>query len=79
LIHHCHLELIVLPGGWPLYSLWIQTCINHHSIIHSGFPALKVHCALLIHWSLSSDPCQLLPFTFYIILPFPKCHTGGII
>ena len=55
----------------------IMSCICHHSIMYSGFTALKIPCVIPIH---SFSPNAKHPFFFpvSIVLPFPECYNGGI-
>ena len=69
------LQVDSLPSGSP--GKPIRTCIHHYNIMKSIFTALKIFCALSIHFYRLHQ--QLVNFLLSIILPFPECHIVVII
>ena len=66
-------SLLSEPPGEPM-----MMCVQHYSIKENRLTALKTFCALPVHLFLPPTPTTHL-FTVSIVLPFPDCHTGGII
>ena len=56
-----------------------MTCVHHYSIIQNSFTALKILYVLYIHPSFPPALVATDLFTISIVLPFPECHTVGII
>ena len=56
----------------------IMSCIYHHSIIYSGFTALKIPC-YTYPFLLPKFLATIVIFPVSIVLPFPECYNvGGI-